>query len=84
MSKKKSDAAKALDELRDEDPKKRLAAVQELRDIASALGPAKVRSDLIGFLACISTSTQNSLMMRKISFLNFSLSFKDSQLSLEE
>lgn len=53
-SKKKSELATILDELRCEDPKKRLAAVREVKEVAAALGPSRVRSELIGFLACIS------------------------------
>lgn len=50
-SKKKSDLASTLDELRSEDAKKRLAAVCELKEVAGALGATRVRGELIGFLA---------------------------------
>ena len=53
-SKKKTDAASTLDDLRSEDPRKRLQAVRSVQEVAAALGPAKVRSDLISFMACIS------------------------------
>ncbi len=52
-NKKKTDLANILDELRSEDPKKRITAVQDIKEVAAALGPARVRSELIGFLACI-------------------------------
>ena len=52
-SKKKSDLANILDDLRSEDSKKRLLAVQNIKEVATAIGPARVRSELIGFLACI-------------------------------
>lgn len=52
-SKKKSELATILDDLRSEDSKKRLAAVRDIKEVATAIGPARVRSDLIGFLACI-------------------------------
>lgn len=53
--KKKSDLAAVLDELRSEDPKKRLAAVSDLKEVGAALGPARVRGELIPFLACPSS-----------------------------
>jgi hypothetical protein len=52
--KKKSDLSTSLDDLRNEDPKKRIAALADLKDIAAAIGPTRVRAELIGFLACIS------------------------------
>ena len=54
VSKKKTDAASTLDDLRSEDPRKRLQAVRSVQEVAATLGPAKVRSDLISFMACIS------------------------------
>jgi len=51
-SKKKSDLANILDDLRSEDTKKRLTAVQDIKEVAAAIGPARVKSELIGFLAC--------------------------------
>lgn len=53
-SKKKAELTTILDDLRSEDPKKRLAAVMEIREIASAIGPQRVRSEFVGFLAGIS------------------------------
>ena len=70
-TKKKSDAAAILDELRSEDPKKRTNAVSNIKDVAAALGPARVRSELIGFLACTSFFIQNSLMTKSPLFWNF-------------
>lgn len=40
-----------MDDLRSEDPKRRLAAVLELKEVAAAIGPSRVRSELINFLA---------------------------------
>lgn len=51
-SKKKAELATVLDDLRNEDPKKRLTAVNEIKEVAIALGPSRVRSELISFLAC--------------------------------
>lgn len=56
-SKKKSDLANILDELRSEDAKKRLNAVQDIKEVAAAMGPARVKSELIAFLACKLTLT---------------------------
>lgn len=53
-AKKKADLTAILDDLRHEDAKKRLAAVLDLKEVAAALGPAKVRGELIPFLACTS------------------------------
>jgi hypothetical protein len=69
-SKKKSEVVAILDDLRHEDPRKRLAAVQEVKEAAAALGPARVRSDLISFLACISTFTKSLLTTKRTSFWN--------------
>jgi hypothetical protein len=55
-NKKKADLTSILDDLRNEDSKKRLAAVIDIKEVAAALGPAKVRGELIPFLAC-TTST---------------------------
>jgi hypothetical protein len=52
--KKKVDVVAILDDLRHEDPKKRLAAVQDIKEVATALGPVRVRGELIPFLACTS------------------------------
>jgi hypothetical protein len=41
--KKKADLAAILDDLRSEDPKRRLLAVQDIKEVASVLGPTKVR-----------------------------------------
>jgi hypothetical protein len=41
--KKKGDLTAVLDDLRSEDPKKRLQAVQDIKEVASTLGPVKVR-----------------------------------------
>jgi hypothetical protein len=41
--KKKGDLTAVLDDLRSEDPKRRLQAVQDIKEVASILGPAKVR-----------------------------------------
>jgi hypothetical protein len=54
-TKKKTDLTAILDDLRNEDAKKRLAAVLDIREVAVALGAAKVRGELIPFLACTST-----------------------------
>jgi hypothetical protein len=43
-SKKKTDLASTLDDLRSEDPKKRLSSVQDIKEVAAALGPARVRA----------------------------------------
>lgn len=43
-TKKKSDLATILDDLRSEDHKKRLSAVQDIKEVAAAMGPAKVRT----------------------------------------
>lgn len=51
-SKKKSELTNILDELRCDDPRKRQNAVQDIKEVAAALGPARVRSELIGFMAC--------------------------------
>ena len=40
-----------IDDLRSEDPKKRLNSIRNLTVIAQALGPEKVRSELLPFLA---------------------------------
>jgi hypothetical protein len=56
-SKKKGDLTGILDDLRNEDAKKRLAAVLDIKEVAAALGPAKVRGELIPFLACTSSTT---------------------------
>jgi hypothetical protein len=69
-SKKKADLTGILDDLRNEDAKKRLAAVVEIKEVAAALGPAKVRGELIPFLACKSSLTQNSSTIKKILFWN--------------
>lgn len=42
--KKKSEIVNLLDELRSEDPKKRLNSVQSLKEIGAVLGPAKART----------------------------------------
>ena len=42
--KKKSDIPTLLDDLRDENPKKRLNAVLGIKEVAAALGPNRVRS----------------------------------------
>ena len=55
-TKKKTDLANILDDLRSEDLKKRLNAVQDIKEVAAAMGPARVKSELIGFLACNSPS----------------------------
>ena len=83
-SKKKSDIASILDDLRHEDPRKRFNAVHDIREAATALGPARVKSDLISFLACILMLIQNLSMMKKISFSNSCLSSKTSQLFWED
>lgn len=54
-SKKKSDLANILDDLRSEDLKKRLNAVQDIKEVAAAMGAPRVKSELIGFLACNSS-----------------------------
>lgn len=43
-TKKKSDLATILDDLRSEDIKKRLSAVQDIKEVAAAMSPAKVRT----------------------------------------
>jgi hypothetical protein len=43
-SKKKSDLTTILDDLRSEDIKKRLSAVQDIKEVAAAMGPAKVKT----------------------------------------
>jgi hypothetical protein len=43
-SKKKSELANILDDLRCDDPKKRQAAVRDIKEVASAIGPARVKS----------------------------------------
>jgi len=53
VSKKKSDLSTILDDLRSEDIKKRLSAVQDIKEVAATMGPAKVKTELIVFLACI-------------------------------
>lgn len=55
--KKKSDLTTIFDDLRNEDSKKRLAAILDIKELAAALGPAKVRNDLIPFLSCTPTIT---------------------------
>lgn len=55
--KKKSDLTTIFDDLRNEDSKKRLAAILEIKELAAALGPSKVRSDLIPFLSCTNALT---------------------------
>lgn len=55
--KKKSELANVLDELRCDDPRKRQNAVHDLKEVAAAIGPARVKSELIGFLACILSIT---------------------------
>ena len=67
-TKKKSDVAATLDDLRSEDAKKRMGAIGNIKEVAAALGPARVRSELIGFLAGTFVPIQNSSMTRKISF----------------
>jgi hypothetical protein len=42
-TKKKADLTVILDDLRSEDSKRRLAAVLDIKDVATALGPSKVR-----------------------------------------
>jgi hypothetical protein len=64
-TKKKSDLATILDDLRSEDLKKRLNAVQDIKEVAAALGPTRVKTELIGFLACIPFTIQNLLTTRK-------------------
>lgn len=64
-TKKKSDLATILDDLRSEDLKKRLSAVQDIKEVATALGPARVKTELIGFLACIPLAIQNLLTTKK-------------------
>ena len=59
-TKKKADLTGILDDLRNEDAKKRLAAVVDIKEVAAALGPAKVRGELVPFLACTPPPTQNS------------------------
>lgn len=43
-TKKKSELSTILDDLRSEDPKKRLNAVLDIKDVAATLGPARVRA----------------------------------------
>lgn len=67
-SKKKSDLANTLDDLRCDDPKKRLNAVQDIKEVAVALGPSRVRSELVNFLACKPQQIQNSSTIKKTLF----------------
>lgn len=53
--KKKADLTGILDDLRNEDAKKRLSAVLDIKEVAVALGPVKVRGELVPFLACTSS-----------------------------
>lgn len=82
-NKKKSDVASMLDDLRNEDPKKRMNAISSIKEVATALGPARVRSELIGFLAGTFMLTQSFLMTKKISSWNFLISWISSQLVSE-
>ena len=43
-NKKKSELTAVLDDLRCDDPKKRLAAVREVKEVAAVLGPSRVKS----------------------------------------
>lgn len=74
MIKKKSDLTTILDDLRCEDPKKRLNAVIDIKEVATALGPNRVRTELIAFLACTYHLIQNLLMMTKILYWSCSTS----------
>lgn len=49
---RKSDFVNTLTEMFCDDDKKRVTAIKSIRDIASAIGPLRVRSELIGFLNC--------------------------------
>jgi hypothetical protein len=64
-TKKKADLTAILDDLRNEDSKKRLTAVLDIKDVAIALGPAKVRGELVPFLACTSPITKSFSTMRR-------------------
>lgn len=43
-NKKKTDLVAILDDLRNDDPRKRLAAVTDIKEVAAAIGPTRVRS----------------------------------------
>lgn len=44
ISKKKADLTSILDDLRCDDPKKRLNAVVDIKEVAAVLGPNRVRT----------------------------------------
>ena len=52
MKVRKSDATNILDDLRNEEPKKRIQAVMLIKEVANAIGPARTRTEFMSFLNC--------------------------------
>jgi hypothetical protein len=56
---RKSDFMGALDDMFSDDDKKRLTAIKATKEIATSIGPVRVRTELIPFLNCNSYLTKN-------------------------
>lgn len=55
-----------IDELRSEDPKKRINSIRNLSTIAVAMGPEKTRTELLSFLEGFHFFFQNNRRYRTI------------------
>jgi hypothetical protein len=59
---RKSDFMGALDDMFSDDDKKRLTAIKATKEIATSIGPIRVRSELIPFLHGNNIITKNFSM----------------------